>query len=97
MNDLHYFFHVSYCVSIIQEVLGEFRFPIIVFKISHLFFESGLEWSSCLSGVCHLAVGAGQLVHSAFITLTLGLMFHGEAHADCVVHGKRNCYVRVFE
>ena len=55
VNDLHNFIHFSYCASIIQEVLGEFRFPIIVLKISHVFLESALEWSSCLTGVRQLA------------------------------------------
>jgi len=91
MDDLHYFFHFSYCVSIFQEVLGECRSSIVVFKVPHVFFESGLERSTCLSGVHHFAVGAGQLVYSAFILLTMSLVFHGEVFTDCVVRGKHNC------
>ena len=75
----------------IFQVLGECRSSIVVFKVSHVFFESGLERSTCLSSVRHLAVGAGQLVYSAFIVLTMSLVFHDEAFTDCVVHGKRNC------
>jgi hypothetical protein len=56
-----------------------------------VFFESGLERSTCLSGVHHFAVGAGQLVYSAFIVLTMSLVFHGEVFTDCVVRGKHNC------
>jgi len=52
---------------------------------------------SCLTGISHLTVGAGQLVHSALLILTLGVMFHGEALADCVIRGKRDCYICVFE
>jgi len=68
-----------------------------VFKISHVFLQSNIEWSTCLYGVRHLAVGAGKLVHSAFIIHILGLMFHGEVLTNWVVRGKRDRYVCVFE
>ena len=84
-------------MSLFQEMLGKCRSSIVVFKVSHVFLESGLERSTCLSGVRHLAVGACQLVYSAFIVLTFGLVFHGKAFTDCVVRGKRNCCACVFE
>jgi len=78
-------------MSIFQEVFGECRSSIVVFKVPHVFLESGLERSTCLSCLHHLAVMAGQLVYSAFIVLTMSLVFHGEAFTDSVFCGKHNC------
>ena len=46
MSDLHYFFHFSYCVSLFQEVLGEFRSPIVVYLKSLT-----CSWNLILNGL----------------------------------------------
>ena len=51
-------------------MLGESGFAISIFEIAQVFSEAGVERSSRLSCVLHVAGGAANLVYARFLIFT---------------------------
>jgi hypothetical protein len=71
----------------VKKVFCKVRFISVICVFTGVFFVSGMEWSSCLSGVLLIALGTGKLVYPATILFVVHVVIACPQQSVYVISG----------